>query len=292
VSLSDRYVKFYSAIARIVAKECPGRYLGAYAYSAYRTVPVEAELEPNIIVGFVGLSYTNQEAHDADMARWQGWSQKASKTFWRPNLLGGGMGFPVNFAKRLGTDLAMLADTGLTVTDFDCCYQHWALKGLTYYVLAEMLWDPDADPDALIADYCRAGWGPAAAEVRQYFDAFERLTDQLYASNTYGGRRESTEVLAEFYTDEFLAEVQGHLEAARAKVAGDETIRARVDFLQTAIDYARVNRDYRLARARVRAGDATQRDVMDAAQQALEAFYQELGISWAINSPYLKFYGF
>ncbi len=292
VSLSDRYVKFYSAIARLVAQECPGRYLGAYAYSAYRTVPVAAELEPNVIIGFVGLNYLNRESHDADMQRWNGWAEKASRTFWRPNLLGGGMSFPVNFAKRLGTDLAMLVDSGLTVTDFDCCYQHWALKGLTYYVLAEMLWDPDADPDAIIDDYCQAGWGPAAGEVRQYFDALERLTDQVYESSEYFGRKKSTELLAGYYTDEFLAELQGHLDAAREKAAADEAILARIDFLQTAIDYARVHRDYRLARAAVRAGDETQKEAMEAGQEALEAFYQDLGISWAINSPYLKFYGF
>ncbi len=292
VSLSDRYVKFYSAIARLVAQECPDRYLGAYAYSAYRTVPVEAELEPNIIIGFVGLNYTNREAHDMDMERWNGWAEKSSRIFWRPNLLSGGMGFPVNFARRLATDLAMLADTGLTVTDFDCCYQHWALKGLTYYVLAEMLWAPEADPDAIIEEYCQAGWGPAAGEVRQYFDALERLTDEIYESSEYLGRKKSTDVLAGFYTDEFLAECQGYLDGARERAAGDDTILARIDFLQTAIDYARANRDYRLARAAVRAGDATQKEALTQAQEALEAFYQDLGISWAINSPYLKFYGF
>ena len=27
-------------------------------------------------------------------------------------------------------------------------------------------------------------------------------------------------------------------------------------------------------------------------EEALAGFYQDLGTSWAINSPYLKFYGF
>ncbi len=291
VSLTDRFVRFYSAVAQQVARECPDRYLGAYAYSAYRALPVEATLEPNIIVGFVGLDYLNQEAHDADMARWRGWAERARQLFLRPNLLMGGMGFPVNFAGPLATDISGLVDAGLRVTDFDCCYQHWALKGLVYYVLAEVLWDPDADPDALIDDYCRAGWGPAAAEVRRYFDALARKTDEVYGSNRYHGRRES-EVIASFYPDDFLAECNDCLGAAREKAAGDESVVARVDFLQTGVDFARVNRDFLLARAAVRAGDRGRREALQQAEEAKLGFYQDLGISWAINTPYLLFYGF
>jgi len=61
MSLTDRYVKFYSAVAEIVAQEFPNRYLGAYAYSAYALPPVKAQLHPNIVIGFVGFSYLNEE---------------------------------------------------------------------------------------------------------------------------------------------------------------------------------------------------------------------------------------
>ncbi|MGD9497801.1 MAG: DUF4838 domain-containing protein [Armatimonadota bacterium] len=291
VSLSDRYARFYNEIARIVARECPGRYLGAYAYSAYRTVPVAQDLEPNIMIGFVGVTYVNREMYDADMQTFAGWAAKASRIFWRPNLLGGGMGFPVNFARALARDVARLTDQGLTVTDFDCQYQHWALMGLTYYVLAEMLADPDADPDAIIDDYCAAGFGPAAEHVRAYFDALEAITTRVHEDSAYTGR-DTSHVLAGYFDDETLAELQAHLDAARAAVAGDATILARIDFLQVGIDYARVNRDVFLAKAAVDAGDATRRDALEAAVQAREDYYQQLGLTWALNAPYLKFYGF
>ncbi len=292
VSLTDRYVRFYSEIAKIVAEQCPDRYLGAYAYSAYRTAPIEAELEPNIIIGFVGVTYLNRDKYEADMQTFSAWSEKAGRIFWRPNLLGAGMGFPSNFARRLGEDVARLADQGLTVTDFDCQYHHWALKGINYYVLAEMLVDPDADPDAIIDDYCAAGFGPAADHIRAYFDALEALTDRVHEESFYEGRKVNLHDLAARYTDEFLAELQGHLDAARDAAAGDETILGRIDFLQIAVDYARLNRDYLVARHAFREGDAGQREAMEAAGKAREAFYQRLGHTWALNIPYLKFYGF
>ena len=292
VSLSDRYARFYNEIARIVARECPGRLLGAYAYSAYRTVPIEQVLEPNILIGFVGISYVNRANYEADMQTFAGWAERSSNIFWRPNLLGGGMGFPQNFARALGRDVAAMADRGLTVTDFDCQYQHWALKGLTYYVLAEMLCDPDADPDEIIDDYCAAGFGPAAPNVRACFDALEAITNRIYDDSAFLGRKENMEVLAAYYDDETLAGLQAHLDAAREAAAGDETILARIDFLQVAIDYARVNRDYFLARHAVRSGDAEMRDEMEAAEAAREELYQRVGLSWALNAAYLKFYGF
>lgn len=292
VSLSDRYFKFYSAIAEIVAREHPNRMLGAYAYSAYRTVPIAAPVHPNLLVGFVGLNYMNAEQGEADLQMWRGWLEKANHLFLRPNLLGGGMGWPVNFARRLGQDMKQFIAGGLTVTDFDCCYQHWAQKGLTYYVLAEVLWNPQVDVDELIRDYCQAGWGSAAAEIEQYFLALERKTDEIYHSSSYAGRKDTPEVIAAFYTDEFLNECQGYLDAARQKAAGDQTVLARIDFLQPAVTYARLNRDWRLAQAAVRAGEEGARERYQAAEAAKEKFFQELGISWSINTPYLKFYGF
>ena len=292
VSLSDRYVRFYNEIAKHVAEVYPDRLLGAYAYSAYRTVPVKETLEPNVLIGFVGVNYVNRDFYEADIETFAGWAERSSHIFWRPNLLGGGMGFPQNFARALGQDVAAMADRGLTVTDFDCQYQHWALKGLTYYVLAEMLAEPDADPDAIIDDYCQAGFGPAADEVRAYFDALEAVTDRIYEDSAYLGRKDNLEVLAGYYDDATLAGLQAHLDAAREAAAGDATVLARIEFLRVAPTYAALNRDYILARRAVRSGDTEMRDAMEAAAAAREAFYQRLGLSWALNSAYLKFYGF
>ncbi|MFQ5811307.1 MAG: DUF4838 domain-containing protein, partial [Armatimonadota bacterium] len=83
----------------------------------------------------------------------------ADRLFLRPNLLHSGKGFPVLFPHKLAKDLRYCAKTGMIVTDFDSCCHHWATNGLNYYVLAKLLWDPEAKVDKLIADYCRAGSG-------------------------------------------------------------------------------------------------------------------------------------
>lgn len=290
-SLTDRYVRFYSEVAKIVAERFPDRYLGAYAYSAYRLPPVREKLHPNVFIGFVGLGYLNEEARQRDLATWDAWTQAAERFFLRPNLLMGGMGYPALYPRRLVADLKHCFDTGMRVTDFDCCYQHWALQGLNYYVLARFLWDPEIDVDAVITDYCAAGWGPAAAPIREYFDRLEKLIDRVALEGADQGRRDTPEVLPGYYTDEFLAGCRECLEHARELAAGDETILARIAFLETGLDYTRLNRDRILTRAALRAGTGD-RAAAEEAQKALDDYYRRMGITWAVNSAYLRFYGF
>ncbi|NSW54648.1 MAG: DUF4838 domain-containing protein [Armatimonadetes bacterium] len=290
-SLTDRYVHFYSEVAKIVAERFPDRYLGAYAYSAYRMPPLRERLHPNVFIGFVGLTYTREADRQAQRADWDAWTRSASRFFLRPNLLMDGMGFPALYCHRLVDDLKHCFDTGMRVTDFDCCYQHWALKGLNYYVLARFLWDPEIDVDRVIEDYCRAGWGPAWEPVREYFGQLERIIDNLALENRYDGRKGDMTILPSCYPDSVLSELQGHLDRARSLAAGDETILQRIDFLQTGLDFTRLNRDRRMALGLLRAGKGDQQ-TYEKAHAALEAYYQKMGITWAVNSPWMKFYGF
>lgn len=290
-SLTDRYVRFYSEVARIVAERFPDRYLGAYAYSAYRIPPLREKLHPNVFIGFVGFTYTREEDRREHRAHWDAWTRSASRFFLRPNLLNDGMGYPALYCRRLVEDMKHCFDTGMRVTDFDCCYQHWALTGLNYYVLARFLWDPAMDVEQTIEDYCRAGWGPAWEPVRDYFARLEAIIDDLALENRYEGAKGDMTVLPSCYPDAVISELQGYLDRARELAGGDEVVMKRVEFLQTGLDFTRLNRDRRMALGLLRAGKGDQQ-TYDAAHAALEAYYQEMGITWAVNSPWMKFYGF
>jgi hypothetical protein len=292
VSLTDRHVKFYSAVAEIVTRELPDRSLGAYAYSAYRLPPVHAKLHPNVVIGVVDFGYLNEAERQRARESWLRWSKAARQLFLRPNLLASAYGLPTVYVHRLAEDLRFCAENGMQFTDFDTCYQNWASDGLNYYVLARLLWDLDADVDALVADYCRAGFGPAAEPIREYFAHVEKMTTELAQSNAYQGRRENPEALAERYSNAFLARSRALLDEADRKAGGDETVRQRIAFLRTAVDYARIRRDWTLARAAGRAGDRDAEQRARTLEAEKEAWYQRLGISWTLNVPYLRFYGF
>jgi len=216
----------------------------------------------------------------------------ARKLFLRPNFLRAGVGCPTIYVQRLAGDIRFFADNGMIVTDFDCCAHHWAMDGLNYYVLAKLLWNPAADVDGIIADYCNTGFGPASAPVRKYFALLEDLTAGVANTGRYQGRKENHEFLARQYSDGFLERCRGLLDGARTLAGPDDQIRRRIEFLEKGVEYARIRRDWATARAAVGGGDRDARARLRAATNARDAWYQRLGLSWAINAPRLQFYGY
>jgi len=286
VSFTDRFVKFYAAIAEQVAKELPDRYLGAYAYSTYKLPPISATLPPNVMIGLVDFGYLNEADRRRARASWEAWSKAADKLFLRPNILMAGLGFPTVYAHRLAEDIRFCADRGMLVTDFDGCLHNWAIDGLNYYVLANLLWDPQTDIDRVIDEYCQAGFGPAANQVRVFFDRIEAVTTAFAATEAYEGRKANPEVLAGVYTDGLLQELSELLDQAERAAADHDDVLARIDFLRQPLAFAKLKRDYVLARA---AGD---RQAADRVAAERDAWVKAHGQTFALNAAYLRFYGF
>lgn len=249
VSLSDRYVLFYSKIAEIVAKKYPGRLLGAYAYSTYSSPPLYAKLAPNVFIAYVGLSYFNDAQRQHDLQSWDQWSQAASQLQLRPNALLGNYGIAANYAHKLGADIKHTYQTGMIGTDFDSLSHDWAARGLNDYVLAKLLWDPSQDIDALIVDYCDAGFGPASPAVQKYFARLEELTNAVAKAAADSSRAEDgidpnsrnggLLLLSKIYTPEKMAELQSILDDAKKQAAQNNDVLKRIEFLEQAVRYAK-----------------------------------------------------
>jgi hypothetical protein len=207
------------------------------------------KVHPNVIIGFVGLSYFNEPRRQEDLRLWRGWSRLAERLYLRPNLLHGGDAFPAVYVHKLADDLKLCHKTGMTATDFDSLVHHWATQGLNYYVLAKLLWKPEADVDALVDDYCRAGFGPAADEVKAYFEELERLTSDIAEAfeataervkKAYDVKRRVRwyYLAPSWYTAERLAGLADRLERAERAAQGEERALARVRFLREGLRYA------------------------------------------------------
>jgi hypothetical protein len=248
VSLTDRYVIFYSKIAEIVAKKYPDKLLGAYAYSVYSSPPLYAKLAPNVVISYVGLSYFNDAQRRHDLQSWDQWSQMAERLQLRPNALLGNYGIAANYARKLGADIKHTYQTGMIGTDFDALTHDWAARGLNDYVLAKLLWDPSQDVDALIKDYCDAGFGAASPAIQKYFSQLEDLTNATAqaaadASRVEDGidpnsRNGSLLLLSRSYTPEKLAALASTLKDAKTQAGQNTEVLQRIEFLEQAIRYA------------------------------------------------------
>lgn len=104
---------------------------------------------------------------------------------------------------------------------------HWATEGLNYYVLARLLWNPDAGVDAILDDYCQSGFGGAWREVRRYFARIEELTNEIAAKEL-----DATAP----YTPAVVAELRGVLDAAD-RAATEDIVRRRIRFLRRGLEF-------------------------------------------------------
>ena len=71
--------------------------------------------------------------------------------------------------------LATLRAAGLMAQITNPPSRYWG-SGLNYYVMARLLWNPDADVDALINDYCRAAFDAGAKPMAEFVRDYERAT--------------------------------------------------------------------------------------------------------------------
>jgi hypothetical protein len=189
----------------------------------------------------------------------------------------------------------------MMAADFDSVVHHWAGQGLNYYVLARLLWNPSADVEVIVDDYCRKGFGPAAPAVRAYFDALQGQTSALAAAMPAafrGWNREFPETMLQQFSPEALAALRGHLDKARQLAAGDARVLERIDFLARGLEYARLQTEaVRAVQAAGQGGDAA---AARAAVEARERFLREnlygfaLGVSniaWFQASRKTLFFG-
>lgn len=233
VSLTDRMVSFWNAIAEKVAKVHPNKYLVIDAYGVYAAPPVERKLHPNLVVRFASLGYGDEDYRQESMKEWDAWSKAAKRIYFRPNLMLAGRrdGMPLLYVHKFGKDFRYLADHGMMGTDFDSCCHNWATQGLNYYVVARLHWNPEQDVDAIVDDYCQAGFGPAAKMVRRYFDGLESLMNEAAIKK---------EKPTTIFTVKALAKLRKELDQARQNAGTDVTIAKRIAFLETGLRWTEI----------------------------------------------------
>ena len=78
---------------------------------------------------------------------------------------------------------------------------------------AQLLWNPDADVDALQAEFYQKFYGPAAAPMQKYWEAIQTAWDETIVTE------HEHFVIPAIYTPALLEELQGHLQQARKLVA-------------------------------------------------------------------------
>ena len=248
--VSDRYARFAQAVQALAARENPNAVAISYVYFNYFQAPTSGvTLNENILLGFcpsAGWYPRADDEHAWYQRQWADWRRTGARLFFRPNYFLDGYSMPFIFAHQFAEDFQNGARNGMVATDFDALTGQWSTQGPSLYLLMRLHVTPEANVDALLADYY-AGFGPAAADVKAYFDFWEDYTmsHRALIQDVFYDRvairwRTWAKVPHRIFPPETFARGDALLARAAAAARGDGEAMARIAFLQTGLTHARL----------------------------------------------------
>jgi hypothetical protein len=186
-SVSDRVFGLANDAARAVSKQYPGKMVGCLAYAEHSEPPSFA-LEPNVYVqltaGFIRGRYTHDELLELWPAKCKnlGFYEYFSVWLWDFDKLPGGNGANLTRTKKM---LDRYLKAGATSFDAESG-NNWGVHGRGYYITNKLLWNPNADVKALLADFYEKAFGPGAAAMQRYYERLAPDSEPLMSRGLIG----------------------------------------------------------------------------------------------------------
>lgn len=270
VSLTDRTLTFANRVAEMVVAACPGKRLSLYAYANYTDPPVCVKPHPALVILSVTGSYETVDGRAAVERNLAGWLSFGNEILWRPNtLIGFRLAAPQCVGARQFADLEKAKANGVTGADVCASSSQWACRPFDAYFSAKGLLNPDRlDFETIADDFCRAGFGSAAREMRAYLDALVEMGDKAAAEPQDPIVTTTGPSIMKGYVKAFDPErLEKILNRAESAARGDATVLKRLAFLRFGIVSGRLTAA--IGRARMEKGDVV------GAQQAFVAFLRQ-----------------
>jgi hypothetical protein len=179
---SDRYARFWATVQRLAAQRNPQALVTTYIYYSYFPAPAKRiELGEHVFGEFV--PWGNPQHTDffpvSDQAlkwlkqQWAGWQRTGMRMAYRPNYLHDGWVMPWVEVRQAAEFFQFAVEHGMEGSRFDSLTGQWAAQGPKLYVHLRLHAKPDLAVEQILDEYYGA-FGPAADQVRAYFEYWEQ----------------------------------------------------------------------------------------------------------------------
>lgn len=239
MSMTDRYVWFFNQILEGISDEFPDKKICFYSYASYNRPPLKYEPNPRIVPAFAPISICrihglgNPICPEKD--KYQRWligewgkiiPDVYDRGYWF-NLADPGLLFPM--VHRVRTQIPISHDLGITGWRVETL-AHWGSEMPSLYIAAKLMWNHEADVDALMADFTKKYYGPAAEPMGEYFDL---INAAVRDADFHTG---CSFDIPNLYPANVRAKAKAFLREARG-LAGDGVYGTRVQIIQEVVDY-------------------------------------------------------
>ncbi|MFC1490783.1 DUF4838 domain-containing protein [Candidatus Latescibacterota bacterium] len=241
-------LRMVNIVAEEVEKEFPGRVIETLAYQWTRTAPKNMRPRSNVVVRLCTIeccfshplnSCDSEEniAFSQDLREWG----TIAERLWVWNYVTSFAHYFVPFPNlRVRDDnIRFFAENNVKGVFQQDVYTtpHGELSGLSGYLNAKLLWNPDYNEDTAINEFLKGVYGPAAEPILNYIDI---LHGEVESKNIHMGIWQGTD--AEYLTDTILAVSDSLFDNAEKAAAHIPQVLRRVEIARLSVDYAIIAR--------------------------------------------------
>lgn len=239
-ALVDKYggqsgimVWFVNQVADAVKDEFPDKFVGTFAYQYTRHAPKDIKPRENVVIRLCSIEcclmhdYNDCESNTPFMQDMKDWAAIAPHLYiWDYVTDFCLYSLPVPNWKTLQSHIRDFRDSHAIGILEEGDYQTTTceFREMRSYLLSKLMWNPEANVDSLIVDFSDGYYGAAGKKIREYLDVEDKY---LCREGMHTGCFAYTS--HSMYSPEFLREGFRVLEEAKAAVADNPELMARVE---------------------------------------------------------------
>lgn len=238
-------LQFVNSIADAAAAEFPNAAIDTLAYQYTENAPLHVKPRPNVIIRLCHMA-PSCDTHPLDGCFWnnkyvsnvKAWTRISGRVYvWHyvTNFAHYIMPFPD--VRAITQDIPFYYRHGVRGVFAQGSYQSVGgdMAALKSWLIAKLLWNPEAGSKALIEEFHRGYYGPAAPAMLDYFYALHKTTrDRTAHAHLY------TSPDASFLPPDMLKYADTCFDRAEQAAADDPVIRDRVRQARLGITYVKL----------------------------------------------------
>ena len=243
LSVTDRYVKFFNLVLEQVNREFPDAGICFYAYGRTMRVPVREKPNPRILPVFAPIDMCRLHGVDNPICperrqimqiigEWQKLGCSVSYRGYFFNLAD--QGLPFSMIRQISAEIPYFKKSGIIGCRVECM-PIWGCHAPSLYLALKLMWNPNANAAALMADWFDRFYGPAAAPMKGYFDTLESA---FYRADYHTG---NVFDFPHILTPDVMGALEARVQEAEKLAPAGSEYAGRVAIVRFTQDYGRTN---------------------------------------------------
>jgi hypothetical protein len=244
--ITDRIYSFTNTLAEELQKIHPGKRLVNMAYSWYVDPPENNRISEFVIPQYCMWScylHWNEEKRAEHYAIAKGWTEVAENVgIYEYYVNGAWPDMPRIIYIKIAESLRYLHSIGINLYQAQAG-DGFAINGLNYYIASKLLWNVDADVEALVDEFYEKAFGDAGKWIRKCHSRLQARWQEAVERGMHPSCSSfATTEVHKLYPEQVLDECKSDLEEAR-QATDDPIIIRRIEFVQKGLTYTQLTLD-------------------------------------------------